>query len=140
MTCPSGPSVISSASPGFSVSVQEEQLKGQFFIKSDSHKIEGNKHLMELHLVFNKLLDEQKQELDSASYNANPDYVPPAETESTSSVSTGGAMRWQQCGRCVHGQFRWYRFSLWLRRLCRPGDHCRGGLFALLQRRNITMA
>ena len=61
---------------GLSVSVQEEQLKGQFFIKSDSHKIEGNKHLMELHLVFNKLLDEQKQELDSTSYNANPDYVP----------------------------------------------------------------
>ena len=56
---------------GLSVSVQEEQLKGQFFIKSDSHKIEGNKHLMELHLVFNKLLDEQKQELDSTSYNAN---------------------------------------------------------------------
>ena len=77
---------------GFSVSVQEEQLKGQFFIKSDSHKIEGNKHLMELHLVFNKLLDEQKQELDSTSYNANPDYVPPAETESTSSVPAGGAI------------------------------------------------
>ena len=77
---------------GVSVSVHEEQLKGQFFIKSDSHKIEGNKHLMELHLVFNKLLDEQKQELDSTSYNANPDYVPPAETESTSSVSTGGAV------------------------------------------------
>ncbi len=77
---------------GFSVDIQEEQLKGRFFIKSDSHRIEGNRHTMELHLVFHKLLDEQKQELDSASYNANPDYVPPAETESTSSVSTGGAV------------------------------------------------
>lgn len=77
---------------GFSVSVQEEQLKGQFFIKSDSHKIEGNKHLMELHLVFHQLLDEQKQELDSASYNANPEYVPPAKTKSTASVSTRGAI------------------------------------------------
>ena len=78
---------------GFSVSVQEEQLKGQFFIKSDSHKIEGNKHLMELHLVFHKLLDEQKQELDSASYNANPDYVPPAETKTSAQVaSLGGSI------------------------------------------------
>lgn len=67
---------------GFYVSVQEEQLKGQSFIKSDSHKIEGNKHLMELHLVFHQLLDEQKKELDSASYNANPDYVPPAASSS----------------------------------------------------------
>lgn len=39
---------------------------------------------MELHLVFHKLLDEQKQELDSASYNANPDYVPPAAAASGS--------------------------------------------------------
>jgi hypothetical protein len=72
---------------GFSVDIQEEQLKGRFFIKSDSHRIEGNKHTMDLHLVFNKLLDEQKQELDSASYNANPDYVPPA---TNSSGSHGG--------------------------------------------------
>lgn len=72
---------------GFSVDIQEEQLKGRFFIKSDSHRIEGNKHTMDLNLVFNKLLDEQKQELDSASYNANPDYVPPA---TNSSGSHGG--------------------------------------------------
>lgn len=69
---------------GFSVDIQEEQLKGRFFIKSDSHRIEGNRHTMDLHLVFNKLLDEQKQELDSASYNANPDYVPPAAAASGS--------------------------------------------------------
>lgn len=69
---------------GFSVDIQEEQLKGRFFIKSDSHRIEGNRHTMELHLVFHKLLDEQKQELDSASYNANPDYVPPAAAASGS--------------------------------------------------------
>ena len=73
---------------GFSVDIQEEQLKGRFFIKSDSHRIEGNRHTMELHLVFHKLLDEQKQELDSASYNANPDYVPPA---AAASASRGGA-------------------------------------------------
>lgn len=75
---------------GFSVKIQEEQLKGQFFIKSDSHSIEGNKHTMELHVVFNQLLDEQKKQLDSASYNANPDYVPPKETQSGSSYTRGG--------------------------------------------------
>lgn len=73
---------------GFSVDIQEEQLKGRFFIKSDSHRMEGNKHTMDLNLVFNKLLNEQKQELDSASYNANPDYVPPA---AAASGSRGGA-------------------------------------------------
>ena len=75
---------------GFSVDIQEEQLKGRFFIKSDSHRIEGNKHTMELHLVFNKLLDEQKRELDSASYNANPDYVPPTTSSTTGSYTSGG--------------------------------------------------
>ena len=41
---------------------------------------------------FPKLLDEQKQELDSASYNANPDYVPPATScaGSRSGVSING--------------------------------------------------
>lgn len=75
---------------GFSVDIQEEQLKGRFFIKSDSHRIEGNKHTMDLHLVFNKLLDEQKRELDSASYNANPDYVPPTTSSTTGSYTSGG--------------------------------------------------
>ena len=75
---------------GFSVDIQEEQLKGRFFIKSDSHRIEGNKHTMDLHLVFNKLLDEQKRELDSASYNANPDYVPPTTSSTTDSYTSGG--------------------------------------------------
>lgn len=75
---------------GFSVDIQEEQLKGRFFIKSDSHRIEGNKHTMDLRLVFNKLLDEQKRELDSASYNANPDYVPPTTSSTTGSYTSGG--------------------------------------------------
>ena len=61
---------------GFSVDVEEEQLKGRFFIKSDTHRIEHSKHTMDLSLVFHKLLNEQKKELDSASYNTNPDYVP----------------------------------------------------------------
>ena len=75
---------------GFSVDIQEEQPKGRFFIKSDSHRIEGNKHTMDLRLVFNKLLDEQKRELDSASYNANPDYVPPTTSSTTGSYTSGG--------------------------------------------------
>ena len=75
---------------GFSVDIQEEQLKGRFFIKSDSHRIEGNKHIMDLKLVFNKLLTDQKQELDSASYNANPDYMPPATTSSGTSYTGSG--------------------------------------------------
>ncbi|MCI6749519.1 MAG: hypothetical protein MR586_01950 [Megasphaera elsdenii] len=75
---------------GFSVDIQEEQLKGRFFIKSDSHRMEGNKHTMDLNLVFNKLLTEQKQELDSASYNANPDYVPPANSGASKGYSGNG--------------------------------------------------
>lgn len=75
---------------GFSVDIQEEQLKGRFFIKSDSHRMEGNKHIMDLNLVFNKLLNEQKQELDSASYNANPDYVPPANSGASKGYSGNG--------------------------------------------------
>jgi hypothetical protein len=75
---------------GFSVDIQEEQLKGRFFIKSDSHRMEGNKHTMDLNLVFNKLLNEQKQELDSASYNANPDYVPPANSGASKGYSGNG--------------------------------------------------
>lgn len=74
---------------GFSVKIEEEQLKGQFFIKSDSHRIENNRHTMELHVVFNKLLDEQKQDLDSASYNANPDYVPTQDEGKKASGFTG---------------------------------------------------
>ena len=81
---------------GFSVDIQEEQFKGRFFIKSDSHRIEGNRHTMELHLVFHKLLDEQKQEPDSASYNANPDYVPPAAAVSGS--RGGGSMNGNAAG------------------------------------------
>lgn len=70
---------------GFSVDIMEEQLKGRFFIKSDSHHIEGNTHTMDLSLVFNKLLGDEKEELDSASYNANPDYVPPKEIKTSKS-------------------------------------------------------
>lgn len=85
---------------GFSVEVQEEQLKGQFFIKSDSHQIEGNRHMMDLHLVFHKLTDEQKKELDSASYNANPDYVPPKDTQGKRKGKSGalaGSSTVDQC-------------------------------------------
>ena len=81
---------------GFSVDIQEEQLKGRFFIKSDSHRIEGNRHTMDLHLVFHKLLDEQKQALDSASYNTNPDYVPPAAAASGS--KSGASMSGNAAG------------------------------------------
>lgn len=37
---------------GYAITVQEEQLKGKFFIKSDSHKFDNNTHLMNLTLEY----------------------------------------------------------------------------------------
>lgn len=37
---------------GYTVAVQEEQLKGNFYIKSDSHAFENNKHMMTLTLEY----------------------------------------------------------------------------------------
>lgn len=37
---------------GYSVTISEEQLKGKFRIKSDSHKIENGQHMMQLNLEF----------------------------------------------------------------------------------------
>lgn len=89
---------------GFSVEIQEEQLKGQFFIVSDRHTIKGNIHTMELSLIFHQLLSEQQAELDSASYNANPYYIPP-EPKTTKSKSkskkTGATASGDTVDRCL---------------------------------------
>ena len=37
---------------GYSVVIEEEQLKGVFFIKSDTHIFENNTHTMELNLEY----------------------------------------------------------------------------------------
>ncbi|MDY3973587.1 MAG: hypothetical protein SOY76_03015 [Veillonella caviae] len=37
---------------GYTIEVQEEQLKGKFLIKSDTHQFEGNKHTMDLTLIY----------------------------------------------------------------------------------------
>lgn len=37
---------------GYSVTVQEEQLKGNFYIKADSHTFENNTHMMQLTLEY----------------------------------------------------------------------------------------
>ena len=37
---------------GYSINVQEEQLKGKFYIKSDTHSFENNTHTMELTLEY----------------------------------------------------------------------------------------
>nr|WP_302746063.1 hypothetical protein [uncultured Veillonella sp.] len=37
---------------GYSVVIEEEQLKGVFFIKSDNHTFENNTHIMELNLEY----------------------------------------------------------------------------------------
>ncbi|WP_110955758.1 XkdQ/YqbQ family protein [Anaerosinus massiliensis] len=42
---------------GYSITVQEEQLKGIFAIKADRHNIENNVHTMELDLEFLKAVD-----------------------------------------------------------------------------------
>ena len=36
----------------YSVVIEEEQLKGVFFIKSDTHTFENNTHTMELNLEY----------------------------------------------------------------------------------------
>lgn len=37
---------------GYAINVQEEQLQGKFYIKSDSHTFENNKHMMDLTLEY----------------------------------------------------------------------------------------
>lgn len=37
---------------GYSINVEEEQLKGKFYIKSDTHKFQGNVHTMDLTLEY----------------------------------------------------------------------------------------
>lgn len=37
---------------GYTIEVQEEQLKGKFFIKSDTHNFSGNVHTMDLNLEY----------------------------------------------------------------------------------------
>lgn len=43
---------IYSVLPDTRIEVQEEQLKGKFFIKSDTHNFSGNVHTMDLTLEY----------------------------------------------------------------------------------------
>lgn len=61
---------------GMSVMVQEEQLKGQFFIKSDTHTINNHEHTMELQLVLHTLVEAEQRSLAGTMYNTNPSYIP----------------------------------------------------------------
>lgn len=52
---------------GYSILVQEEQLQGTFYIKSDSHQFENGQHMM--HLTLEYTPDEQEQpEIEQADY------------------------------------------------------------------------
>ena len=37
---------------GYSIMVEEEQLQGKFYIKSDTHRFQGNVHTMDLTLEY----------------------------------------------------------------------------------------
>ena len=47
---------------GYSVVIEEEQLKGVFFIKSDTHTFENNIHTMELNLEYIRETEEGEGE------------------------------------------------------------------------------
>ena len=52
---------------GYSILVQEEQLQGKFYIKSDSHQFENGQHMMNLTLEY--MPDEQTQpEIEQVDY------------------------------------------------------------------------
>lgn len=52
---------------GYSILVQEEQLKGKFYIKSDSHQFENGQHMMNLTLEY--MPDQQEQpEIEQVDY------------------------------------------------------------------------
>lgn len=46
----------------YSIAVQEQYFKGQFWIKSDSHHFEGGMHTMKLELEFENIMTEDKVE------------------------------------------------------------------------------
>ena len=56
---------------GYSVVIEEEQLKGVFFIKSDTHIFENNTHTMELNLEYIRGT-KRKERVKSAEENNDP--------------------------------------------------------------------
>lgn len=68
---------------GYTIEVQEEQLKGKFFIKSDTHNFSGNLHTMDLTLEY--LLDT----LETAEIEQQ-DIATPVFKSSKRKKSTGG--------------------------------------------------
>lgn len=68
---------------GYTIEVQEEQLKGKFFIKSDTHNFSGNVHTMDLTLEY--LLDT----LETAEIEQQ-DIATPVFKSSKRKKSTGG--------------------------------------------------
>ena len=48
----------------YSIQVQEQLFKGQFWIKSDAHTFEGGTHMMKLELEFENIMTEEEAEKD----------------------------------------------------------------------------
>ena len=57
---------------GYSIKVQEENLKGDFFIKADSHNFENNAHTMQLTLEY--LPDKQEEPKIVQRYYREPEF------------------------------------------------------------------
>lgn len=85
---------------GYSIMVQEEQLKGKFYIKSDTHTLENNQHTMNLSLEY--LPDNQEESQITMQNIATPVFHSSGEGTRTSgngsmNVSAGlqsGAKSW----------------------------------------------
>lgn len=93
---------------GYSIVVQEEQLKGKFYIKSDTHTIENNQHMMSLSLEY--LPDDTTEKAITTQNIATPVFHSSGEGTRTSGngsmkVSEGlqsGAKSWVGV-RMAHG-------------------------------------
>ena len=60
---------------GYAVAIQEEQIKGNFLILSDSHKIENNIHTMELNLSYIQKPDDSTTCSKEGNTNPTPKQV-----------------------------------------------------------------
>lgn len=59
---------------GKNIEIEEEQLKGKFFIKSDSHVFENDIHKMNLTVEFTKLKEDTKRMQQQAQLNKTSEY------------------------------------------------------------------
>lgn len=73
---------------GHAVDVTEEQIKGKFLISSDSHKLSGNRHTMDLQLQF---LSTPSQSAGSTTEGSVPDvvYHDPGKTGGSGGTGSG---------------------------------------------------